>query len=135
MFIVAPRSTKNAKLMEIAIPWIAEDTKAFSEIIQTQPNDCIRRLRIERGALFFESSTKTVHLSNQGFFTFAGATEAIVAFASISVKTILSLTIPTYPHALAFFPFSVVSIQLITLLVKAPSPVIGKASDFEAIQV
>ena len=128
--MVAPNRIKKAKLIEMAIPCIAEETKAFSEIIQTQPNDCILMLRMERGALFFFSSTKLVHLSNHGFLMFAGAVLSTGAFAQISVKTILSLTTPT--TALAFFPSSVVSIQLITLLVKALSPVIGKVSDFDS---
>jgi len=119
-FLVAANKTTKAKVIAIAIPEMADCTKAASEGIQaqTKPPVCARDWSYG-GLLALVVATKPSHKSISGCFLLAGSVKSAYDLALNSTNTTFSLIIPIFFCYLANLPSLVVLVHLSRFVFKS----------------
>jgi len=119
-FLVAINKTRKAKVIAMAIPEMADYTKAASEGIQAQtmPPVCAKDWSYA-GLLALVVVTKPSHLSISGPFLLAGCSYSACDLALNSTNTTLSLIIPIFFCYFANLPSSVELAHLSKFVLKS----------------
>ena len=119
-FLVATNKTRKAKVIAMAIPEMADYTKAASEGIQaqTKPPVCAKDWSYV-GLLALVVVTKLCHFSISGPFLLAGSVKSACDLALNSTNTTLSLIIPIFFCYFANLPSSVELAHLSKFVLKS----------------